>query len=101
MAIKVIIGKGSIKHKTCLDCGQQIEDRLEDDTIYYCENCGQEHYVDVYEKCIAITKKEYPEFRRRHRGNDTEAKQQRAREALIRKTEGWRSEIEQHVDKFG
>lgn len=100
MAIKVIIGKGSIKHKTCLDCGQQIEDRLEDDTIYYCENCGQEHYVDVYEKCIAITKKEYPEFRRRHRGNDTEAQQQRAREALIRKTEDWRSEIEPHVDKF-
>lgn len=100
MAIKVIIGKGSIKHKRCLGCEKQIEDRLEDNEVYFCENCGQEHYVDVYDKCIALTKKEYPELRRRHRGNDTEAKQQRARDALIRKAEGWRGEMETHIDKF-
>ena len=100
MAIKRIIGKGSTRHKTCLDCGKQIEDRLKDDTIYFCENCGQEHYVDVYEKCIALTKKEYPELRKRHKGNDTEEQQQRAREALIRKTEAWCQEMQPHIEKL-
>lgn len=94
MTIKRMIGKGSIKHKTCLCCGQQITDKLEDNTIYLCENCGQEHYVDIYEKCIALTVKERPDLRRRHRGNETEIQQQRARAALIRKMEAWRSKKE-------
>lgn len=94
MAIKRIIGKGSMKHKTCLSCGHPITDKLEDNIIYFCENCGQEHYVDVYEKWIALTVKERPDLRRRHRGNETEVQQQRAREALIRKTEAWRGKME-------
>ena len=94
MAIKRIIVKGCEKHKTCLNCGQKIPDKLEDNTIYFCENCGQEHYVDVYEKCIALTVKGQPDLRRRHRGNETEVQQQRAREALIRKTEAWRGKME-------
>ena len=87
MAIKKIIGKGTGRHKTCLHCEQPIEQRLKDDTIYFCPKCGQEHFVDVYESNVVLTKKEYPHLRKRHGGNETELQQRRNLEALIRKLE--------------
>lgn len=98
MAIKRIIGKGYTKYKTCLNCDRPIEQPLKDDKVYICPKCGQEHFVDVYEKSVVLTRKEYPHLRRRHSGNETELQQRRNLEALIRKIEEERRAEQQHIE---
>lgn len=84
MAIKRVFGKTSEKHKTCLRCGQKIEERLRDDRIYTCERCGQQHFVDIYADSMILTVAERPEFRKRNEAR-IEEEQKNARAALIRK----------------
>lgn len=98
MAIKRILGRNSEKFKTCLNCGKPIEMRLKDDYEYRCRHCGQEHYVDIYENSIALTKAEYPHLRKRHSGNETELQQRRNLEEFVRKVEALRREEQQHIE---
>ncbi len=98
MAIKRILGRNSDKHKTCLGCGRPIEMRLKDDYIYLCRHCGQEHFVDIYENNIALTKAEYPHLRKRHSGNETELQQRRNLEEFVRKVEALRREEQKHIE---
>lgn len=98
MAIKRIIGRSGGKYKTCLQCERPIEQPLKDDTIYVCEKCGQQHFVDVYEKSIILTKKEYPHLRKRHSGNETELQQRRNLEEFVRKVEALRREERQNIE---
>lgn len=97
MAIKRIIGKINEKYKSCLRCGQHIEKTLEDDEVYTCERCGQRHFIDVYEKNIAITVAERPEVRHRKIGARME-QQHKAREALIARVERRRAEDAEWIE---
>ena len=86
MAIKRVIGAKNTKYKTCLRCNKKISKRLRDDTIYTCESCGQQHFVDVYPDKIALTVTEWPEIRRRSPYLIT-TEQEKARQALIDKVD--------------
>lgn len=66
MAIKRSIGKGNRKYKKCLRCDQPITAVLQDDKIYTCPQCGQQHLIDVYPQSITMTVAERPDIRRRH-----------------------------------
>lgn len=90
MAIKRIIGRKNEKYRTCLRCNKKIDRTLRDDTIYVCDQCGQQHFVDVYPDKIALTLGQYPEIRRRHLYQITTA-QEKARQALIDKAEARRA----------
>ena len=98
MAIKRIIGKGAGRYKTCLHCEHPIEQPLKDDMVYICPKCSQGHFVDIYEKSVVLTKKEYPHLRKRHGGNETELQQRRNLEALIRRIEEERSAEQQNIE---
>lgn len=94
MAIKVIIGKVNKKNRKCLRCNKQIERVLRDNTVYTCEHCGQQHLVDVYANCIALTVAERPDVRKRRKGHLT-PEQEQARERrlmLIEKVETRRNQ---------
>lgn len=99
MAIKRVIGRNSEKFKTCLNCNQPIGMRLKDDYNYFCRKCGQEHFVDIYENSIVLTKAEYPQLRRRHSGNETELQQRRNLEEFVKKVEALRCGEQQHIEK--
>ena len=99
MVIKRVIGRKSDKHKTCLNCERPIEMRLRDDYEYRCRHCGQDHFVDIYEKNIVLTRAEYPQIRKRHSGNETEMQQQRNLEEFVRKVEALRREDQQNIEK--
>ena len=86
MAIKRIIGRKNEKYKTCLRCNKKINKTLRDDTIYVCENCGQQHFVDVYPDTIALTVTEQPEIRRRNLYKII-SEQEKARQALVGKVD--------------
>lgn len=96
MAIKRMFSPINAKHKACLNCDQQIESRLKDNTVYTCPGCGQAHFVDVYERSVALTVAERPDIRRRN-SRCVKYAQQKAREALGNKTKAWVQMMEECV----
>lgn len=99
MAIKRIIGRYGKKYRSCLRCSKATEQTLRDDTIFICDNCGQQHFVDVYPNCIALTVIERPEVRKRHIDHIT-PQQQRARERLIDRVEARRRGLDAWEEKY-
>ena len=100
MAIKRIIGRYNKKYKSCLRCGQAIEQKLYDDSVYTCDRCGQQHFVDVYPEKIVLTAMEYPDIRRRP-ANKITKEQERARKLLNEKAENEsRAEYEEWVEQY-
>lgn len=104
MAIKRMFSPSERKHKACLKCGQQIEQRLKDNTVYTCPRCGQAHFVDVYEKNVALTVAERPDIRRRNSGCVKYAEQkakdwvQRMEECLKAKELDYDAWVEEHKE---
>lgn len=99
MAVKQIIPRYTKKYRKCLNCCQAIEKPLKDDEIYTCIKCGQQHLVDVYKDCIALTAVEYAEFRRRPVTMLTH-EQRQARRRLLAKAKARDLEAEAWIDTY-
>lgn len=89
MGIKIFIARFNKKRRKCLRCKRQIETPLKDDTVYTCEGCGQQHFVDILPDYIALTVVERPDVRRRPLGRLT-PEQRAARKRLFERVEAKR-----------
>ena len=75
MALKKIFNKHDDKARRCLKCNAEIEPHiLKDNKNYTCQQCGQVHFVDIYGPRVVLTRKEWAEIRRRHKGTPEEEK---------------------------
>ena len=99
MAVKRIIPRYTKKYRKCLNCCQAIEKPLKDDEIYTCIKCGQQHLVDVYKDCIALTAVEYAEFRHRPATMLTHEQRQAIRR-LIAKADARDTEAVAWINKY-
>ena len=75
MALKKIFNKHDDKARRCLNCNAVIGPHiLKDDKPYTCDKCGQVHFVDIYGARVVLTREEWAEIRRRHKGTPEEEK---------------------------
>lgn len=64
MGLKVTGSIYSKRARKCLKCGSELKE-LKDDVINTCQECGQQHYVDITGNSLALTVYERPELRHR------------------------------------
>lgn len=64
MGLKVTGSIYSKRARKCLKCGSELK-KLKDDVINTCQECGQQHYVDITGNSLALTVYERPELRHR------------------------------------
>lgn len=65
---RIIVRYGRSRQKRCLKCDAVIKKRLKDNEDYVCPECGQVHFVDVYNRFIHLTAAERPDMRQRYSG---------------------------------
>ncbi len=97
MALKRIFSTKDKKNCICLKCGTQIEpDRLKDNSIYTCAQCGQKMTVDRNGSRATLTVIERQDLRRRTPPEITGDEVRQAEEILklIEKNETLKSKLD-------
>lgn len=110
MAIKRLFNICKKSGRRCLRCDEEIpQDKLENDVIYKCKNCGQKHFVDIYEESCVLTvfeekrlrpKRFYIQNLTNERLKRLIKEEQRKREYAEQDAEEWKAIAEGLIEKI-